>query len=840
MACWLPALAGATQLPERSPQTAEALYLRLRSVGLEASRVFQVREASLDRPGVHISFDDGTLAFTEDVCGRVTGAFFEGEGEVLMVPPDRAERSSMALFTGAAILEEKFTTAYLRFNDDTFEQLDPALRPGEGGEAFVSRWNETAHNLAYGDALRLLLTFSHLLPVVGEPGSSPSESAGSQDRMLHARLQGEKLGVFDVFYDSTGGEQVSAGRMTQVEGLSYYDVWTAFTPLQARPGVLSGRAEPDRKEAVSVARYRVRAQVNPPRELDVDTSMDLEVQEAGQRAVVFELSRFLKVKSLEADGKPVEFIQNPALEGTQLARRGNDQVVVVFPKRLRPGQKITLRFVYGGEVLSEAGGGLLYVGARGTWYPNRGMAMSEFDLEFRYPAGWTLVATGRQTPLAGAAGPSGEGGPGKGDEQVSRWVTERPIPVAGFNLGRYERAEARAGDVLVESYAAAGVERTFPKGKAELVEIPDTRPPASGRAPAMLVTPAAPSPARNAQAVADTSARAVEFFAERFGPYPYGALALTQMPGRLSQGWPGLVFLSSYAFLSPEERAHLHPDAVNEILDGQVMAHETAHQWWGDLIVWKSYRDQWVFEGLANYCALMILETQDPAAFRSVMQRYRDDLVQKNKNGEALSQAGPVSLGVRLSSSRFPEAYEAVSYGRGTWLFHMLRTMLRDGQAASQDPKRSGVPRPELEDPFVRALHQLRNNMQGKTVTTRDVVRVLEQELPSNLWFEGKKSLDWFVDGWVNGTAVPELELKGAKLTPKGNSVTVSGTIVQRQAPKDLVTSVPVYARQAGGGMVLLGRVFADGEETAFVLAAPVATRKILLDPNQTLLTRAH
>ena len=65
---------------------------------------------------------------------------------------------------------------------------------------------------------------------------------------------------------------------------------------------------------------------------------------------------------------------------------GNDLVAIVLPGPARAGQKINLEFVYGGEVLAEAGGGLLYVGARGTWYPNRGMAMADFDLEFRISA----------------------------------------------------------------------------------------------------------------------------------------------------------------------------------------------------------------------------------------------------------------------------------------------------------------------------------------------------------------------------------------------------------------------------------------------------------------------
>jgi aminopeptidase N len=92
------------------------------------------------------------------------------------------------------------------------------------------------------------------------------------------------------------------------------------------------------------------------------------------------------------------------------------------------------------------------------------------------------------------------------------------------------------------------------------------------------------------------------------------------MPGNLSQGWPGLVFLSSFAFLSPQEQADLHLDPVTRELDSRVLVHETAHQWWGDLVLWKSYRDQWIAEGLANYASLLLLEQQNPAQFRQVLE----------------------------------------------------------------------------------------------------------------------------------------------------------------------------------------------------------------------------
>ncbi len=93
-------------VPPEKP--AEALYLQLGQVRLDPARVYQVRGASLDRSAIHISLEDGTIGFTQDVMGRITGAFFEGDGEVLLVPPNDVERRSMSLFTGMAILEAAF------------------------------------------------------------------------------------------------------------------------------------------------------------------------------------------------------------------------------------------------------------------------------------------------------------------------------------------------------------------------------------------------------------------------------------------------------------------------------------------------------------------------------------------------------------------------------------------------------------------------------------------------------------------------------------------------------------------------------------------------------------
>src|SRR5579862_7437729 len=841
IALLLPVMAAQTSFPQaHQAGPAESLYFQLGSVGLDPSRVFRVRDASIDRSSVHITLDDGTLAFTKDVLGRITGAFFSGEGEILLTPPSDVERRSMSLFTGMAILEERFSTAYFRFNDNTATELQPGLRAPENPEEFVSHWDSAARNLAKEDAMRLLATFCEMLPAAGQSASASAgvKQTDPEDRMLHARVQGNSLGVFDVFYDTTAEEEIEAGQPKTAEnGNVYYDVWTSFSIknsdssriLQKKiPETLPKESE-SRQNRILVHSYVIDATVKPPKELDAQVKLELNVEHGGSRFLLFELSRFLQITAVEADGRPVEFIHNPAVEGSRLARSGDDLVAVFLPEPAVKGQKLILDFSYSGDVLSEAAKGLLYVGARGTWYPNRGLAMADFDLTFHYPTGWTLVATGKPTPVA-ASNDREQSPTQSSNEQVARWVSERPLPLAGFNLGKYLRAEAHAGSVAVDAYATSGVEKDFPAPTLE-PPIPD---PALKRRPFAPDSPSfsgAPSPAHNEAAVADLAAEAIRFYAQRFGPFPYSQLALTQLPGPESQGWPGLIFLSSYAFLTQKERDEIHMNPAGALIEHMVPAHETAHQWWGDLITWSTYHDQWFSEGLANYSSLMLLQEKDPAGFRTIMEKYRLDLADKNQD------AGPVTLGSRLLSSRFPAGYEAISYGRATWLFHMLRSMLQDSAAENETPDQDHSKDKDVDEPFVRSLRKLRSRYAGKAITTRQLLDVFAEDLPPTLRYEGKSSLDWFFDGWVNGTALPKIELQGVKFAPKGSSVIVTGMIRQKDAPEDLVTSVPIYAAVQSKPPIFLRRVFADGIETSFRLSAPAGTHKLLLDPYNTVLT---
>ncbi len=64
----------------------------------------------------------------------------------------------------------------------------------------------------------------------------------------------------------------------------------------------------------------------------------------------------------------------------------------------------------------------------------------------------------------------------------------------------------------------------------------------------------------------------------------------------------------------------------------------------------------------------------------------------------------------------------------------------------------------------MRALRKVRERYEGKPITTRELLHVFEEDLPRPLWYEGHKSLDWFYEGWVNGTAIPHLKSAGSNM----------------------------------------------------------------------------
>jgi aminopeptidase N len=343
----------------------------------------------------------------------------------------------------------------------------------------------------------------------------------------------------------------------------------------------------------------------------------------------------------------------------------------------------------------------------------------------------------------------------------------------------------------------------------------------------MPLTPVAPSPADALKQLGRDIDSSIRFYENYSGPFPFQKLGVSQIPGTFGQGWPGLLYISTFSFLPPaaQQRAGLS-ESGQEHFTELVPFHEVAHQWWGNVVGWSVYRDQWIDEAIANYLALLFADNQKNAnhSLRLWLTRYRRRFVEKLPAEEqAPSEIGPLDLGLRLSSSKSPEGFEQVVYPKGSWVIHMLREMLRQPGAKEPDAR------------FVTLLHTLVSKYAYRALSSADLQREIEAVMTPSMDLEGDRSMEWFFEDWVRGTGVPHYHVEfSVHHSEKG--FVVRGKLFQSGVPRSFIAPVPLYANTGAGHLVQLGVVVAAGPETTFHFTTQTAPNKILIDPRMTLL----
>jgi aminopeptidase N len=259
--------------------------------------------------------------------------------------------------------------------------------------------------------------------------------------------------------------------------------------------------------------------------------------------------------------------------------------------------------------------------------------------------------------------------------------------------------------------------------------------------------------------------------------------------------------------------------------------HEVAHQWWGNVVGWSSYRDQWIDEAIAEYLAVLFADTKKnpERTLRIWLTRFRQRLVEKSPGAaDTEVNAGALTMGTRLNSSKSPDAYEAVIYRKGAWVFHMLREMLRQ-------PARAGQPGTKNPDArFMALLQTLATKYAYRALSTADLQHEVEAVMTPAMDLEGSRSMEWFFEEWVRGTGIPHYRVEFATHhTEKG--LAIRGKLFQTGVPRSFLASVPLYASGAGHG-TYLGTVIASGPETSFHFLVQNPPHKIIVDPQMTLL----
>jgi hypothetical protein len=778
------------------------LARKIAQAGLDPEECYRVRDLTITKEDIRLYLTEGQIIFGRPAADAPVSAVFVtglqgGDGEVLALPPNKSERQSLASYTASPNLNEHFKVAVLLFTDETYRDLMAQIRENpfnkkspEMGLTLAPEWTPVTRNLAASFESRLVLDLL----------SGPRASQA----FFFAAIGGGPLGNFDVIYDSRARQQITIGQIGYRDNRTYFDVWTAFESRSVRSGA---RAAP--APEFELNDFRIDATLVPPDlRLQAVTRVKVKPTSGTGRVFPFDLSRQMRVTSASVDGQPAEVFEPEAIRANLIQGRGNDLFLLIPPQPLTPGREYEFEFHHDGAVISDVGNKVYAVGSRANWYPNRGLQFARFDLTFRYPRELDLVATGELVSDTV-----------EGESRVTQRRAATPIRMAGFNLGAYERIKIVRGAETVELCSNRNLERALVPRLREPVEIPP--PPTilrrrTGQPPVLSMSPEPPqttSPEARLRELAGDVASAFEFMAARFGPPPLSTLTVSPVPGAFGQGFPGLIYLSTLSYLGPNNRTLTGlRDSQQLFFSEMLVAHETAHQWWGNVVASAGYQHDWLLEALANYSALLYLEKhKGTRATDSVLNEYRGDLV-KSQNGRTVESAGPISLGVRLLSSQNPESWRTIVYEKGSWIIHMLRRRMGD-------------------DKFLAFLGELRRRFEWKSVDTESFRLLASGFLPPK---SPDPKLEAFFDQWVYSSGIPTLHMKYS-LAGRAPALKLTVTVEQSGVDDEFSVAVPVEI-QFGKAKPVTRLVRTSNEPAVFTIALRQPPAKVVLDPGNSVL----
>jgi aminopeptidase N len=372
-----------------------------------------------------------------------------------------------------------------------------------------------------------------------------------------------------------------------------------------------------------------------------------------------------------------------------------------------------------------------------SWMPSEDHPSdkAELRLAITLPEGWVGVANGAPVDdVRGAAG----------------WATIGPIYTSNiaFAAGPYAVHESRWGDVPIVSYLYP---QDVEAGSKQLASHPGI----------------------------------LDYFSELIGPYPFSKYSLVEVPTRYRA-----VENASCVFLS-----ELIVDGT--VAHDETLAHEAAHQWWGDDVTPEDWHDLWLSEGFATYFAALYVEHRKPGSLPGRMAAMRTKILASGDVARLpVVGAGPVAPDDLLN----PNSYE-----KGGWVLHMLRQELGD-------------------DVFFDGLRAFYAAEAGGNATTDDLRELLE--------VRAGRPLDVFFDQWLGRPGVPTLRLTGARSGERG--LTVGWEQPGADAPWTL--RLLLRGRPADGGPPLEHTLSIEERSGEVVLPGWGAVEQLEVDPDVELL----
>jgi aminopeptidase N len=279
----------------------------------------------------------------------------------------------------------------------------------------------------------------------------------------------------------------------------------------------------------------------------------------------------------------------------------------------------------------------------------------------------------------------------------------------------------------------------------------------------------------------------VQFYASLIAPFPYEKLAHLQSETRFG----GMENATAIFYAD----ALFHRNAVTEGL----IAHETAHQWFGDAVTERQWPHVWLSEGFATYfAALYTQHAHGDSAFRAEMERMRAQIL-------ADTSSVPKRPVIDTVATRVLALLDVNSYQKGAFVLHMLRNELGDSV-------------------FFHGLRDYYSAHKHGTALTDDLQHALERA--------SGKDLRSFFDQWLRRPGYPEIEMVLLRTPSLGTMV----NITQSGRFGYFAFSLPIVVIDASGARRSLTVPVNASPSTTLRIAAPGVDVRVILDPDITVL----
>jgi tetratricopeptide (TPR) repeat protein len=416
-------------------------------------------------------------------------------------------------------------------------------------------------------------------------------------------------------------------------------------------------------------------------------------------------------------------------------------------------QPITIIFEYEGALESPQGGPLqnarlAYVGNQGSylfyaarWFPFHEYAAdrSTYQITLTVPKDMTAVGYSEQ-PTTGT--------PVLTNKMAFSFVSTKPVLPGNFAVAQYIAKPYTFGGLKVDVYAKVGDEK-------------------------------------NADHIAQVVGKHLEYYSSKFGQYAYGnrfIVAETDEETLEAYSGAGMLFLNPKAFTTGNE---------------ELLARETAYQWWGQTVGIKSFDDAWLMQGLAQFSGLMyIKDNGNETQFQQAMQAEME-------KGLAFEQSSSIRNAPKQLDDQ-SSAFRSVVYYKGAVVFNMLRQLMTE----------------QKFDAFLKTYYA---QQAGKNVGIDDFETIASKAAGRNL-----RS---FFGQWVDSTGVPEFRADWRMLRLK-DGFRVPGTVKQEIEAFEMPLEV-VLKTEAGAERQEL---IMKGTSADFDIITKSKPLDIIIDPDSKLM----